>query len=138
MWYERTEALIGKENIEKLKNSHVAVFGVGGVGSFVIEALARAGIGEITVIDGDVVCESNINRQLIATADVIGQPKVNVMQKRILSINPDIEVNAIYEFYTPDKRDEFLKGSYTYVVDAIDSVPNKIDLIKSLFNSYQS
>jgi tRNA A37 threonylcarbamoyladenosine dehydratase len=134
MWYERTEALIGKENIEKLKNSHVAVFGVGGVGSFVIEALARAGIGEITVIDGDVVCESNINRQLIATADVIGQPKVNVMQKRILSINPDIEVNAIYEFYTPDKRDEFLKGSYTYVVDAIDSVPNKIDLIKSCYD----
>lgn len=134
MWSERTEALIGKENIEKLRNSHVAVFGVGGVGSFAIEALVRAGIGEITIVDGDVVCESNINRQLIATIDVIGQPKVNVMQKRILSINPNIQIHVINEFYTPEKRDKIIKNNYTYVVDAIDSVPNKIDLIKSCYD----
>ena len=127
-WYERTEALIGSEAIEKLKNSHVAVFGVGGVGSYVAEAIARAGVGEITLVDGDVVSESNINRQLVATTTTVGQPKVEIMKQRILDINPEAKVNVIFDFYTPENREKFIKD-YTYVIDAIDSVPNKIDLI---------
>jgi len=134
MWYERTESLIGKENIEKLKNAHVAVFGVGGVGSFVVEALIRAGIGEITVIDGDKVSESNINRQLIATTKTINIPKVHIIEERAKDINPEIKINAIYDFYTPENRDNFFINKYDYVVDAIDSVSNKVDLIKTCYD----
>lgn len=132
-WYERTEALIGNEGIEKLKNSHVAVFGIGGVGSYVAEAIARAGVGEITLVDGDVVAESNINRQLVATSSTVGQPKVEIMKQRILDINPEAKVNVIFDFYTPENRDKFI-NNYTYVVDAIDSVTNKIDLIETFIN----
>jgi len=132
-WYERTEALIGSEGIEKLKDSHVAVFGVGGVGSYVAEAIARAGVGEITLVDGDRVAESNINRQLVATSSTVGQPKVEIMKQRILDINPEAKVNVIFDFYTPENREKFI-NDYTYVVDAIDSVPNKIDLIEHFIN----
>ena len=132
-WYERTEALIGIEGIEKLKSSHVAVFGIGGVGSYVAEAIARAGVGEITLVDGDVVAESNINRQLVATSSTIGQPKVEIMKQRILDINPEAKVNIVFDFYTPENRDKFI-NNYTYVVDAIDSVPNKIDLIETFIS----
>ena len=127
-WYERTEALIGRDGLEKLKNSHIAVFGIGGVGSYVAEAIARAGVGEITLVDGDVVAESNINRQLVATTNTVGQPKVEIMKKRISDINPEAKVNAIFDFYIPENREKFI-NEYTYVVDAIDSVPNKIDLL---------
>jgi len=130
MWYERTEALIGNNNIEKLKNSHVAVFGVGGVGSFVAEALIRVGVGTVTAIDGDKVAESNINRQLIATTKTVNMPKVEVLEERAKDINPEININTIYDFYTPENRDKFFVDKYDYVVDAIDSVANKVDLIK--------
>lgn len=135
MWYERTEALIGADNIEKIKNANIAVFGVGGVGTFCIEALVRAGVHKITIVDGDVVCESNLNRQLIATVDSINKPKVEVMKERLLKINPDAEVNTIYDFYTPENRNKFNLSIFDYVVDAIDSVPNKIDLIKTCYDN---
>lgn len=134
MWYERTESLIGSENIEKLRKSHVAVFGVGGVGSFVIEGLIRAGVGVITVIDGDKVVESNINRQLIATTKTLNIPKVNVIEERAKDINPEIEIHTIYDFYIPENRDKFFMYEYDYVVDAIDSVTNKVDLIKNCYD----
>lgn len=135
MWYDRTEILIGKENIEKLNNSKVAVFGVGGVGSYVVEALVRAGVGEITIIDADNVDETNINRQLLATVDVVGKPKVDVLEKRILSINPEIKIHKIYDFYSPDNREKFFTYKYDYVVDAIDSISSKIDLIKYCYDN---
>lgn len=136
MWYDRTEILIGKENIEKLSGSHIAVFGVGGVGSYVVEALVRAGIGEITIIDADNVDETNINRQLLATIDVVGQPKVDVLEKRIVSINPNIKVHKVCGFYSPENRKQFFFNSkYDYVVDAIDSIASKIDLIKYCYDN---
>jgi len=134
MWYERTESLIGSENIEKLRNSHIAIFGVGGVGSFVAEGLIRAGVGTITVIDGDKVAESNINRQLIATAKTLDLPKVEVISERAKDINPEIKIHTIYDFYTPENRDNFFVNKYDYVVDAIDSVTNKVDLIKTCYD----
>ena len=100
----RTEKLIGKDNLEKLKNSHIAVFGIGGVGGYVTEALIRAGVGKIDIIDNDTVSESNINRQIIATTDKIGQYKVDVMKERILKINPQAEVNAYNTYIYPKRR----------------------------------
>ena len=135
MWYDRTEILIGKENIEKLAGAHVAVFGVGGVGSYAVEAIVRAGIGEITIIDADNVDETNINRQLLATTEVVGQPKVDVLEKRILSINPKIKVHKICDFYSSENRDKFFENDYDYVVDAIDSISSKIDLIKYCYDN---
>lgn len=135
MWYDRTKILIGKDNIEKLSQSKVAVFGVGGVGSYVVEALVRAGIGEITIIDADKVDETNINRQLLATRDVIGEIKVDVLEKRILSINPDIKVNKICDFYCAENREKFFNQKYDYVIDAIDSLASKIDLIKYCYDN---
>lgn len=135
MWYDRTEILIGKNNIEKLNNLHVAVFGVGGVGSYAVEALVRAGIGEITIIDADNVDETNINRQLLATVDVVGQSKVDVLEKRILSINPAIKIHKICDFYSLENRTKFFEQKYDYVVDAIDSISSKIDLIKYCYDN---
>lgn len=125
----RTEKLIGKDNLEKLKNSHIAVFGIGGVGGYVTEALIRAGIGKIDIIDNDTVSESNINRQIIATTDKIGQYKVDVMKERILKINPQAEVNAYNTLYLPQTADMFDFTKYTYVVDAVDNVTAKIELV---------
>lgn len=125
----RTEKLIGKDNLEKLKNSHIAVFGIGGVGGYVTEALIRAGVGKIDIIDNDTVSESNINRQIIATTDKIGQYKVDVMKERILKINPQAEVNAYNTLYLPQTADMFDFTKYTYVVDAVDNVTAKIELV---------
>lgn len=135
MWYDRTEILIGKENIEKLTNSHIAVFGVGGVGSYAVEAIVRAGIGEITIIDADNVDETNINRQLLATTEVVGHAKVDVLEKRILSINPNIKIHKICDFYKSENREKFFEREYDYIVDAIDSISSKIDLIKYCYDN---
>lgn len=126
--FSRTALLIGKNGLEKLKNSKVIVFGVGGVGGYTVEALARSGVGEITVVDSDVVSVSNINRQIIATVDTIGKSKVEVIKDRILSINPDAKVNAINTFFTPENSNQFNFSTYDYVVDAIDTVTGKIEL----------
>lgn len=127
--FARTELLIGKENVEKLNKSKVAIFGIGGVGSFVVEGLARAGIGNFVLIDHDIVSETNINRQIIATTKTIGIPKVEVAKMRILEINPDAKVEIIKEFFMPDSK-EILDNSIDYIVDAIDTVTAKIELVQ--------
>lgn len=128
-YFSREELLIGKDAIEILKNSRVAVFGVGGVGGFVVEVLARCGVGTIDVIDNDVVAPSNINRQIIATADTIGQEKVNVVEQRIKSINPNAVVNKHRCFFLPETAKDFDFTRFDYVVDAIDTVSGKIEII---------
>lgn len=127
--FSRTELLIGKENIEKLNKSKVAIFGIGGVGSFVVEGLARAGIGNFVLIDHDIVSETNINRQIIATTKTIGMSKVEVARERILEINPDAKVEIIKEFFMPDSK-KILDNSIDYIVDAIDTVTAKIELVQ--------
>lgn len=127
--YERTQMLFGNENMEKIKNSYVAVFGVGGVGSFACEALARAGIGKLDLIDNDVVSPTNLNRQLVALTSTIGQYKVDVMKERILDINPSAEVNTYKTFYLPETANEFDFSKYDYIIDAIDTVAGKIELV---------
>lgn len=124
----RSELLLGEGSTEKLRNSKVIVFGVGGVGSYTVEALARAGIGSITVVDNDDVAESNINRQLIATVSTVGQDKVEVARRRILDINPGCNVKAIKAFVTKDNTDDFSLSEYDYIIDAIDTVSAKIAL----------
>lgn len=126
----RTAKLIGKENIERLASARVAVFGIGGVGGFTVEALARSGIGHIELIDHDTVALSNLNRQIIATRDTIGRDKVEVMKERILSINPDAEVVVHKCFFLPENKDEFDFSKFTYVVDAVDTVTAKIAIIE--------
>jgi len=128
--FSRTELLIGPEGLAKLKESKVAVFGIGGVGSFTVEALARAGIGELVLVDYDDVCLTNINRQLHALTSTIGKDKVLLMQERVMQINPTAKVTAIREFYTPEKSDELLTSDLSYIVDAIDNVTGKLDLVK--------
>ena len=127
--FSRTKLLFGDENLEKLKNSRVAVFGVGGVGGYVVEALARSGVGTLDIIDNDKVCASNINRQIIATTKTVGRYKVDVAKERILDINPDAVVNAYNTFYMPETKDQFNFKNYDYVVDAIDTVTGKIQLV---------
>ncbi len=127
--FSRTEMLIGSENLAKLANSHVAVFGVGGVGGYAIEALVRSGIGKIDIIDNDKVSISNLNRQIIALHSTIGKYKVDVAKERISDINPNITVNAYKVFYTPETSDQFDFTKYDYIVDAIDTVSGKIELI---------
>lgn len=124
----RSEMLLGENSLNKLKNSKVIVFGAGGVGSYVIEALARGGIGHITVVDNDVVARSNINRQLIATVSTIGEKKVEAARKRILDINPDCTVTALQDFVTKDNTELFRLDEYDYIVDAIDTISAKIAL----------
>lgn len=126
--FSRTELMIGKSGIEKLNNAKVAIFGIGGVGSFVIEALARGGIGKFILIDDDIVEESNINRQLIATHKTLGKPKVELAKERILEINPNAVVEIYQEFFMPDSR-EILDKTVDYVVDAIDTITAKIELV---------
>ncbi|MBQ6901095.1 MAG: tRNA threonylcarbamoyladenosine dehydratase [Firmicutes bacterium] len=127
--FERTRTLIGQEKLDKLAAARVLVFGVGGVGGYVCEALARAGIGTIDIVDKDVVDITNINRQIIATHDTVGRPKVQVCRERMLSINPSLNCDARECFYLPERAGEFDFGSYDYVVDAIDNVTAKIDII---------
>lgn len=126
--FSRTEMLLGSEAMDKLKKARVAVFGVGGVGGYVVEALARSGVGAFVLIDKDRVSRSNLNRQIIATEDTIGRLKVDVMRERIRSINPDAEVEVHPCFYLPEKAEDFDFASYSYVVDAIDTVTAKIDI----------
>lgn len=127
--FDRTRLLIGEEALEKLKNARVAVFGVGGVGGFVVEALVRSGIQAFDLIDNDTVALSNLNRQIIATRDTVGKLKVEVMRDRILSINPQAEVRIHSCFYLPENASEFDFSEYSYVVDAVDTVTAKIDII---------
>ncbi len=127
--FSRTALLIGEDGIEKLSKARVAVFGVGGVGGFVCEALARSGIGEFDLIDSDTVATSNLNRQIIATQDTIGKYKVDVMKERILSISPNVIVNVHRCFYLPETAAQFDFSKYDYVVDAVDTVTAKIDII---------
>jgi len=125
----RTELLIGKEAIEMLATARVAVFGIGGVGGYVVEALARSGVGAFDLIDNDTVSVSNINRQIIATIDTVGRHKTEVMRERILSINPQAKVEIHNCFYLPEMGEHFDFSAYTYVVDAVDTVTAKIDII---------
>ena len=129
--FSRTELLFGKDAMERLKNSRVAVFGVGGVGGFVVEALARSGVGALDLIDNDKVCLSNINRQIIATHNSLGEYKVDEAQKRVLSINPDCIVKAFKVFYLPETQDMFDFSQYDYVVDAIDTVSGKLAIVEN-------
>lgn len=130
-WLNRTELLIGKDNLTKLKNSTVAVFGIGGVGSFVVEALVRSGIGSIVIIDKDCVDITNINRQLIADTTVIGMPKVEVAKKRLLKINPELKISVFQDFYTDELSSKLINSNYDYIVDAIDTVSSKLSLIEN-------
>lgn len=131
MWeqFSRTELLLGTEAMEKLARARVAVFGIGGVGGYVAEALARSGVGALVLTDSDRVCLSNLNRQIIATKSTVGEYKVDVMQKRIRDINPECQVEVHRCFYLPDNADEFDFSQYSYVVDAVDTVTAKIGLV---------
>lgn len=129
--FSRTELLLGHDNMEKLKNARVAVFGIGGVGGFTVEALARSGVGTLDLIDDDKVCLTNINRQIIATRKTIGQYKVDAAKERVLDINPDAVVNTYKTFFVPETADEFDFAAYDYVVDAIDTVTGKIMLVEA-------
>ena len=130
--FSRTERLIGKENLEKIKNANIVIFGLGGVGSYVAEALARCGIGKMTVVDKDTVDITNINRQLYALHSTIGRNKADVARERILDINPECQVTSIVKMYLPENANEFNLSQYDYIIDAIDNVTAKIDLaIKS-------
>ncbi len=127
--FSRTELLLGEEGITKLKNAHVAVFGLGGVGSYAVEALCRSGVGTFTLVDNDTVSLTNLNRQLIATQDTVGQYKTEISKKRILSINPDAKVHLKTEFYLPETEFDF--SGIDYIVDAIDTVTAKLHLIET-------
>ncbi len=127
--FARTEALLGQAAMEKLAHSRVAVFGIGGVGGYVCEALARSGVGELDLIDNDRVCLTNLNRQIIATHKTIGRYKTEVMRERILEINPEAVVRVHQCFFLPDNAEQFPFPEYDYVVDAVDTVTAKIELI---------
>jgi tRNA A37 threonylcarbamoyladenosine dehydratase len=127
--FSRMELLVGAAAMERLSAAKVAVFGIGGVGSYTVEALVRAGVGKLVLVDDDCVCLTNLNRQLHATTQTIGRPKVDVMKERVLSINPRAEVETIQKFYLPETAEEIMSQDFCYVVDAIDTVTAKIDLI---------
>jgi tRNA A37 threonylcarbamoyladenosine dehydratase len=127
--FSRTELLLGKEAMNTLENARVAVFGIGGVGGYVVEALVRSGVGTIDLIDDDKVCLTNINRQIIATRKTVGKYKVDVMKERVLEINPKAIVHTHQCFFLPENKDEFDFSQYSYVVDAVDTVTAKIQLV---------
>lgn len=129
--FSRTEFIIGETGLNILKASRVAVFGIGGVGGYTVEALARSGVGTIDIIDNDIVSETNLNRQIYALRSTLGKPKVEVAKERILDINPDITVNAYNIFYTSETSSLFNFNNYDYVVDAIDTVAGKLELIEN-------
>ncbi len=132
--FSRTEMLIGTEGLQKLKESKIAIFGIGGVGSFSVEALVRSGVGSFVLVDDDDICLTNINRQIHATRKTIGKPKVEIMKERILEINPKATVVAHKELYNSDSAERLLDDDYTYVIDAIDMVSAKLDLIERCKN----
>ena len=127
--FSRTELLLGREALDRLENAHVAIFGIGGVGGYVAEALVRSGIGTFTLVDDDKICLTNLNRQIIATRQTIGKYKTEVMKDRILSINPQAQVNVHNCFFLPENAADFDFASYDYVVDAVDTVTAKIQII---------
>ena len=127
--FSRTELLIKKDGIEKLQKSKVAIFGIGGVGSFAVEGLVRAGIGNFILIDDDKICLTNLNRQIIATRKTIGKFKVDVMKERILEINPEAKVETYQEFYMPDSKTTIITEDLSYVLDCVDTVTAKIEII---------
>lgn len=127
--FSRTELIFGKESMQKLAASRVAIFGIGGVGGFTAEALARSGVGTLDLIDDDRVCLTNINRQIFATRKTVGRLKIDVAKERLLDINPDMTVNTYKTFYMPETADQFDFTQYDYVVDAIDTVTGKIELV---------
>lgn len=127
--FSRTELLIGKEGLDILQNSIVAVFGIGGVGSYTVEALARAGVGHLVLVDYDDVCLTNINRQIHALTSTISKSKVDLMAERVREINPKAELTLFREFYSPEKSETLIQENYSYIVDAIDTVTGKIDLV---------
>lgn len=127
--FSRTQLLLGKEAIDRLQNAHVAVFGIGGVGGYVVEALVRSGVGTFDLIDDDKVCLTNLNRQIIATRETVGKYKAEVMRDRILSINPKAVVTIHKCFYLPETADQFDFSQYDYVVDAVDTVTAKLEII---------
>ena len=127
--FSRTQLLLGAEAMEKLKGAHVAVFGIGGVGGYVCEALVRSGVGAFDLVDDDKVCLTNLNRQIIATRKTVGKYKVEVMRERILEINPDCDVRVHQCFYLPETADQFNFSDYDYVVDAVDTVTAKVTLV---------
>lgn len=129
--YQRTELVIGKDNLEKIKRAKICICGIGGVGSYVLEALARIGVGNIVIIDNDNVDITNINRQLIATVDNVGNSKVEEAKKRINSINPEIKITAVKDFIDTTNVDNYVTDDCDYVVDAIDSVESKIAIIRA-------
>ena len=128
--FSRTELLLGKDGIEKLASSRVAIFGIGGVGGYTVEALARSGVGTFDLIDDDKICITNINRQIYALRSTVGKYKVDVAKDRILDINPNAVVNTYKTFYTPETADEFDFSQYDYVVDAIDTVVGKLKIVE--------
>ncbi len=128
--FDRVKLLIGNDKYEKLKSSHVAVFGVGGVGGFTAEALVRSGVGEITLFDSDIISESNLNRQIIATVDNIGELKTQAFKKRLLAINPDLKITIHNVFYLPENADKFDFSLFDCVVDAVDTVTAKLEIIR--------
>ncbi len=128
--FSRTELIFGKEAMEKLRRSRVAVFGIGGVGGYAVEALARSGVGTLDLIDNDKICLTNLNRQIFAVHSTVGQYKVDVAKERICDICPDIKVNTHKCFFMPDTADDFNFTEYDYVIDAIDTVTGKLEIIK--------
>lgn len=133
--FSRTELLLGREAMERLQNSRVAVFGIGGVGGYTVEALVRSGVGTIDIIDDDKVCLTNINRQIYATRKTVGKYKVDVAEERCLEINPDVTINKHRTFYSPETSAEFDFGEYDYVVDAIDTVTGKLELVENAYKT---
>lgn len=129
--FDRTKRLLGADAMNKLKNSHVAVFGIGGVGGHAADACIRSGIGEITIVDSDEVAESNINRQLIATTKTVGRKKVEVMKEHLLEINPEVVIHGYDCFFLPETKEQFDFSKYDYVIDAVDTVTAKIALVEA-------
>lgn len=126
--FSRTEIIIGEQGLQRLAGAKVAIFGVGGVGSYVAEALVRAGVGKFILVDDDTICLTNTNRQLHTTRKTIGQPKVEAMRQRMLDINPAAVIETIQSFYLPEKAEQLIQDDYDYIVDALDTVTAKIDL----------
>jgi len=127
--HHRTELLFGKENLDKIQQTHVLIFGVGGVGSWCAESLVRSGVRYLTIVDSDHVCVTNCNRQLMATSKTIGRVKVDALKERLLEINPIAEITCLQKLYTADTADEFHMENYDFIIDAIDSLKDKTDLI---------
>ncbi|MBR6319519.1 MAG: tRNA threonylcarbamoyladenosine dehydratase, partial [Prevotella sp.] len=127
--FSRSQLLLGEEAMERIAQKRVIIFGVGGVGSWCAEALVRTGISRLTIVDADKVSTTNINRQLMATTETVGQPKVDVLRRRLLTINPEAEINALQKVFSEETAEEFALDSYDYIIDAIDSLKDKVTLI---------